>query len=74
MCCDKAYFDFNNASTIILEGDNGQGKSAVLEAVAVCLAEHKRADSFKDFILSFTFILFLLYPVLFYSICFQHTF
>lgn len=50
MCCDKAYFDFNNASTIILEGDNGQGKSAVLEAVAVCLAEHKRADSFKDFI------------------------
>ena len=33
-----------------MEGDNGQGKSAVMEAIAVCLAERKRADSVKEFV------------------------
>ena len=45
----KADIDLRSAITI-LEGDNGQGKSAVMEAIAVCLAERKRADSVKEFV------------------------
>lgn len=45
----KADLDLSSAITI-LEGDNGQGKSAVMEAIAVCLAERKRADSVKEFV------------------------
>lgn len=45
----KADLDLRSAITI-LEGDNGQGKSAVMEAIAVCLAERKRADSVKEFV------------------------
>lgn len=45
----EADLDLSSAITI-LEGDNGQGKSAVMEAIAVCLAERKRADSVKDFV------------------------
>lgn len=49
MCIDKADIDLN-AAIVILEGDNGQGKSAVMEAIAVCFAERKRADSVKEFV------------------------
>lgn len=45
----EADLDLSSAITI-LEGDNGQGKSAVMEAIAVCLAERKRADSVKEFV------------------------
>lgn len=45
----KADLDLQSAITI-LEGDNGQGKSAIMEAIAVCLAERKRADSVKEFV------------------------
>lgn len=49
MCIDKADLDLN-AAIVILEGDNGQGKSAIMEAIAVCFAERKRADSVKEFV------------------------
>lgn len=45
----EADLDLSFAITI-LEGDNGQGKSAVMEAIGVCLAERKRADSVKEFV------------------------
>lgn len=49
MCIDEADLDLSS-NVVILEGDNGQGKSAVMEAIAVCLAERKRADSVKEFV------------------------
>ncbi len=49
MCIDNAELDLTSMITI-LEGDNGQGKSAVMEAIAICLAERKRADSVKEFV------------------------
>lgn len=49
MCIDNADLDLTS-KVVILEGDNGQGKSAVMEAIAVCLAERKRADSVKEFV------------------------
>ena len=49
MCITSADIDLTS-SVIILEGDNGQGKSAVMEAIAICLAERKRADSVKEFV------------------------
>ena len=49
MCISEAELDFN-ANCIIIEGDNGQGKSAIMEAVAICLSERKRSDSVKEFV------------------------
>lgn len=49
MCITEAELDFN-ANCIIIEGDNGQGKSAIMEAVAICLSERKRSDSVKEFV------------------------
>lgn len=50
MCCKNVNLNFPANGLTILQGENGQGKSAILEAIAVCLAEHKRADSFKEFV------------------------
>ena len=36
----------------VLSGKNGQGKSAVLEAIAFCLLGRRRGDSWKDYIKS----------------------
>lgn len=36
----------------VLAGKNGQGKSAVLEAIAFCLTGRRRGDSWKDYIKS----------------------
>ena len=49
MCIDEAKLNFD-ANCIIIEGDNGQGKSAIMEAVAICLSERKRSDSVKEFV------------------------
>lgn len=49
MCITEAELDFN-ANCIIIEGDNGQGKSAIMEAIAICLSERKRSDSVKEFV------------------------
>lgn len=49
MCIKSADIDLSS-NIVILEGDNGQGKSAVMEAIAICLAERKRADSVKEFV------------------------
>lgn len=49
MCITEADLNFD-ANCIIIEGDNGQGKSAVMEAIAICLSERKRSDSVKEFI------------------------
>lgn len=49
MCIAEADLNFD-ANCIIIEGDNGQGKSAVMEAIAICLSERKRSDSVKEFI------------------------
>ncbi len=38
----------------VLAGKNGQGKSAVLEAIAFCLLGRRRGDSWKDYIKSKT--------------------
>lgn len=49
MCITEADLNFD-ANCIIIEGDNGQGKSAVMEAIAICLSERKCSDSVKEFI------------------------
>lgn len=49
MCISKA--DLNlDSNVVIFEGANGQGKSAIIEAIAICLSEHKRSDSMKEFV------------------------
>lgn len=50
MCVDSAHFDFNDDKVILIIGPNGSGKSTVLESIALCLVENKRADTYKDFI------------------------
>ena len=50
MCITEAHLKFDNANIVIFEGNNGQGKSAVMKAVAICLSEHKRADSMKEYV------------------------
>ena len=46
MCVTEADLNFD-ANCVIIEGDNGQGKSAIMEAVAICLSERKRSDSVR---------------------------
>ena len=50
MCVDNAELDFKDQRVIILLGDNGNGKSTVLDAISLCLTESKRGDSYKDYI------------------------
>lgn len=50
MCCTDVSLDFSNKKTIVLEGDNGNGKSALLDSIAVCLAEHRRADKYSEYV------------------------
>ena len=49
MCVTEADLNFD-ANCVIIEGDNGQGKSAIMETVAICLSKRKRSDSVKEFI------------------------
>lgn len=50
MCVEHAELDFNNGVNLIV-GNNGQGKSTVLQAVALCLLEDKRSDKYQEFIM-----------------------
>ncbi len=51
MCSQEAFLDFTDQRVILLTGDNGNGKSLVLEAIALCLLKkHKRGDSYADYI------------------------
>ena len=50
MCCNHVKMDFEGSNTIVFEGDNGNGKSAVLDAIAVCLSEFKKGPKFGDFV------------------------
>lgn len=50
MCITEAQLDFSNNYVTILAGLPGQGKSAVIEAIALCFTERRRGDSYKDFI------------------------
>ena len=50
MCCENVSLDLSDKTNIVLEGDNGNGKSALLDAIALCLAEHRRADKYAEYV------------------------
>lgn len=50
MCVAHAELDFNNGVNLIV-GSNGQGKSTVLQAIALCLLEDKRSDRYQEYIM-----------------------
>jgi DNA repair exonuclease SbcCD ATPase subunit len=49
MCFSDAQFDFDN-NIILISGQNGQGKSAVLEAISLALTSKKRSTSYQDYV------------------------
>ena len=49
-CVSHAEFDFSDDKTILLIGKNGQGKSSILSAIALCLTGETRGTAFKDLI------------------------
>lgn len=49
-CIDRADLEFENYNSILLCGDNGSGKSSVLDAVALCFSDFKRSDTYKEYI------------------------
>lgn len=49
-CVSDAEFDFSDDKTILLIGKNGQGKSSILSAIALCLTGETRGTQFKDLI------------------------
>lgn len=54
MCVSHAELDFTDSNVVLLVGENGEGKSTVLEAVAFCLdSDHKKSDTFGDYIKEF---------------------
>ena len=50
MCCSNVELDFSNKKNIVLEGDNGNGKSALLDSIAVCFSEYRRADKYSEYV------------------------
>lgn len=42
--------DFTNTNVIVLSGKNGQGKSAIFDALAFSLSSYKRADKQQDYL------------------------
>jgi len=50
MRISHAKLDFSQDNIILITGENGEGKSALLEAIAICMCEHKRGSSFKDYV------------------------
>jgi len=50
MSIDSADFDFSDGGFFVFKGQFGAGKSSVLAAIALCWIEHRRGDSYKDFI------------------------
>ncbi len=45
-----ARFDLSPSEMVVLQGGNGQGKSAVFEAMALILAGHRKSSSVKHYI------------------------
>ena len=45
----EAHLQFQDGINV-LYGDNGQGKSSVFEAIAYCLTDQKRGDTWKDYV------------------------
>src|SRR5574344_2057671 len=41
--------DLTSPVTLFI-GENASGKSSVVDAIAICLSEHKRSDTFKDYV------------------------
>lgn len=50
MCIESVELDFSDNFITIITGNNGSGKSSILEAIALCFTERRRGDSFKDYI------------------------
>ena len=50
MCVEHAELYFNDGVNLIV-CNNGQGKSTILQAVALCLLEDKRSDRYQEFIM-----------------------
>ncbi len=50
MSIESAEFDFSDGGFFVFKGQFGAGKSTVLAAIALCWIEHRRGDSYKDFI------------------------
>lgn len=50
MCVTQSQLDFTDQKVILLCGDNGNGKSAVLDAIALCLNEYCRSSSYSEYI------------------------
>ena len=44
-----AQFDFDH-NVIIISGKSGQGKSAVFDAIALCLSQKKRSSTYSDYV------------------------
>jgi len=49
MNINKARFDFEH-NVIIISGKSGQGKSAVLDAIALCLSSKKRSSTYAEYV------------------------
>ena len=45
----SAKFDFDH-NVIIISGKSGQGKSAVFDAISLCLSRKKRSNSYADYV------------------------
>ena len=50
MIIESVEFDFSDGIFHVISGDNGAGKSAVLDGLALILFENKRADSYKEYV------------------------
>jgi DNA repair exonuclease SbcCD ATPase subunit len=51
MNISEAHLSFQNGINV-LYGENGNGKSAVFEAIAFCLVDRKKGDTWKDYVKS----------------------
>ena len=50
MNISEADLEFGDSFITVFYGENGAGKSAVIESFAICFTERRRGDSYKDFI------------------------
>ena len=50
MCVDYLYIDFPENSIISITGENGQGKSSLIYAIAFALTGYRRGDSYRDYV------------------------
>lgn len=49
MCFDEAEFNFTN-KLVLISGANGQGKSAIFDAISLCFSSKKRSVSYQDYV------------------------